>query len=358
MSKNIHVVIMAGGSGTRFWPYSREAKPKQFLDVVGTGRSLLQMTFDRFNEITTPDKIWVVTNEKYDSLIKEQLPELGHDQILLEPEKRNTAPCIAYAAYKIMKQDPDASMIVTPSDHAIFKEKEFLEVIDTALNDASKEDHLITIGIRPNRPEIGYGYIQYISEPGNNVKKVKTFTEKPQLDLAKKFLESGDFLWNSGIFIWSIDAIVRAFETHDEEMASLFASGLNEYFTKEEKSFIKKTYSHCKNISIDYAIMEKAENVYVVPGDFGWSDLGSWNALHEIREQDENENVIEGSAITYESRNNFIKGDKDKLILAHGMEGFLVADFDDVLLICKKEDSSIFKDFIADAKAKKGDKLT
>ncbi len=358
MSKNVHVVIMAGGSGTRFWPYSREAKPKQFLDVVGTGRSLLQMTFDRFREITTSDKIWVVTNERYNVLISEQLPELGSDQILLEPEKRNTAPCIAYAAYKILKQDPNALMIVTPSDHAIFREKEFHEVINTALDDASNNEHLITIGIRPNRPEIGYGYIQYLSAPGSSVKKVKTFTEKPQLDLAKKFLESGDFLWNSGIFIWSIDAIVRAFEAHDEEMASLFASGLKEYFTKSEKKFIKKTYSLCKNISIDYAVMEKAENVYVVPGDFGWSDLGSWNALHEIRDKDENENVIEGSAIAYKSRDNFIKGKKEKLILAHGLEGYLIADFDDVLLICKKEDSSIFKDFISDAKMHNGDKLT
>lgn len=353
----MHVVIMAGGSGTRFWPYSRDGRPKQFLDVVGTGRSLLQMTFDRFIEITTPDKIWVVTNEKYDGLVKEQLPDLGADQILLEPEKRNTAPCIAYAAYKILKQDPDASMIVTPSDHAIFKEKEFRKVINTALKDATNEEHLITIGIRPNRPEIGYGYIQYISEPGSTVKKVKTFTEKPQLDLAKKFLESGDFLWNSGIFIWSIDAIIRAFETHDEEMATLFAGGLKEYFTKGEKSFIKKTYSHCKNISIDYAIMEKAENVYVVPGEFGWSDLGSWNALHEIRDKDKNDNVIEGSALTYDSKDNFIKGNKDKLILVQGMEGYLIADFDDVLLICKKEDSSIFKDFISDAKSHKGGKL-
>ncbi len=358
MSKNPHVVIMAGGSGTRFWPYSREDKPKQFLDVVGTGRSLLQMTFDRFTEMTDADKIWVVTNEKYNALVKEQLPELGYDQILLEPEKRNTAPCIAYAAYKILKQDPAASMIVTPSDHAIFKEREFRKVIKTALKDASKEDHLITIGIRPNRPETGYGYIQYLSQPGSSVKKVKTFTEKPQADLAKKFLESGDFLWNSGIFIWSVDAIIRAFETHDEEIASLFASGLNEYFTKGEDKFIKKTYSHCKSISIDYAIMEKAENVYVVPGDFGWSDLGSWNALHEIREKDGDDNVVEGSAIMYKSKNNFIKGKKDKLILAHDMEGYLVADFDDVLLICKKEDSTLFKDFIADAKAFSGKKLT
>ena len=362
MSKNVHVVIMAGGSGTRFWPYSRDAKPKQFLDVIGTGRSLLQMTFDRFREITTADKIWIVTNEKYNVLVNEQLPELETDQILLEPEKRNTAPCIAYAAYKILKKDPNSLMIVTPSDHAIFKEKEFQKVMNTALDHAAAQDHLITIGIRPNRPETGYGYIQYLSEsedtsePESTVKKVKTFTEKPQLDLAQKFLESGDFLWNSGIFIWSIDTIIRAFEKHDHGIASLFASGLNQYFTNQENKFIRKTYSQCKNISIDYAIMEKAENVYVVPGDFGWSDLGSWNSLHEIKVKDDNNNVIEGTAITYDSQNNYIKGKEDKLILAQGMEGYLIADFDDVLLICKKDDSGIFKDFISDVKNNKGDK--
>ena len=347
---------MAGGSGTRFWPYSRDARPKQFLDVIGTGRSLLQMTYDRFLKITSNDKIWIVTNEKYDGLVKDQLPELESHQVLLEPEKRNTAPCIAYAAYKIMKNDPAATMVVTPSDHAIFNESEFEKVINLAVVDAEKSDHLITIGIKPNRPETGYGYIQYLSDPKTPIKKVKTFTEKPQLDLAQKFLESGDFLWNSGIFTWSIDSIVRAFEDHEEEIANLFASGLSKFFTPSESKFIKKTYSHCKSISIDYAIMEKAENVYVVPGDFGWSDLGSWNALHEIKEKDENDNVIEGSAITYDSTNNYIKGSKKKLIVAQGIEGFLVADFEDVLLICKKEDSTIFKDFIADVRTDKGEK--
>ena len=356
MSSNIYAVIMAGGSGTRFWPYSRDAKPKQFLDVIGTGRTLLQMTFDRFAEITTPDKIWIVSNEKYDKLIQEQLPELASHQILLETEKRNTAPCIAYAAYKIMKKDPNAVLVVSPSDHAIFREKEFQAVINTSVENATKDEKLITIGIRPNRPETGYGYIQYISQPGEPIKKVKTFTEKPEAELAAKFIESGDFLWNSGIFVWSIDTIVKAFEKHEEEIASLFAGGLTEYYTENEKAFIKKAYSHTKSISIDYAIMEKADNVYVVPGDFGWSDLGSWNALHEIKTKDENENVIEGLVMTYDSGNNYIKGKKDKITVVQGCEGFLIADFDDVLLICKKEDSSIFRDFITDVKAEKGEK--
>lgn len=346
---------MAGGSGTRFWPHSREAKPKQFLDVVGTGRSLLQMTFDRFLQVTTSENIWIVSNEKYQSLIEEQLPELSSDQILLEPNKRNTAPCIAYASYKILKKDPNAVMIVTPADHAIFKETEFKSVVETAIDNASKNDHLITIGIRPHRPETGYGYIQYLEESENGIHKVKTFTEKPQLDLAQKFLESGDFLWNAGIFIWSIHSIVAAFEKYDEELASNFAAGLNEYYSEKETAFIQKTYSQCKNISIDYAIMEKAENVYVVPGDFGWSDLGSWNALHELREKDENGNVIEGSTLIYDSHNNYIKGSDKKLILAQGVDDLLIADFDDVLVICKKDDSTVFKQFIADTKAKMGE---
>ncbi len=357
MDTNIYVVIMAGGSGTRFWPYSRDTKPKQFLDVLGTGRSLLQMTFDRFKELTSEDKIWIVSNEKYDDLIKEQLPELENHQILLETEKRNTAPCIAYASYKIMKKDPNAVLIVSPSDHVIFNEKEFVSVMNTSAGAADSDNKLITIGIRPNRPETGYGYIQYISEPGVLVKKVKTFTEKPETALAEKFLESGDFLWNSGIFVWSIDSIIKSFEEHEEEIAALFADGLNEYYTENEQAFIKKAYSQCKNISIDYAIMEKASNVYVVPAEFGWSDLGSWNALHEIKDKDGNDNVVEGAVMTYDSKDNYIKGRKEKITVIQGCEGFIIADFEDVLLVCKKEDSSIFRDFITDVRSEKGDKF-
>ncbi len=357
MSANIYVVIMAGGSGTRFWPYSRDHKPKQFLDVIGTGRSLLQMTFDRFLEITTPDKIWIVSNTKYEAIIKEQLPELSSDQVLLEPEKRNTAPCIAYASYKILKQDPNATLVISPSDHVIFKEKVFIDVIKTAVGASLEDEKLLTIGIRPNRPETGYGYIQYHSNPGTEVKKVKTFTEKPEVELATKFVESGDFLWNAGIFIWSVESIIKAFEKHEEDTASIFADGLTKYFTKDEEAFIKKAYSQCKSNSIDYAIMEKADNVFVVPGDFGWSDLGSWNALHEIKEKDEHSNVIEANALTYEAKDNYIKAKKDKVIVVQGVDGMLIADFDDVLLICKKEDSSIFREFITDVRSEKGERF-
>ena len=356
MSANIYVVIMAGGSGMRFWPYSRDAKPKQFLDVLGTGRTLLQMTFDRFRTLTTTDKIWVVSNDKYAELIHEQLPDLGRHQVLLEPEKRNTAPCIAYAAHKILTQNPNAVLIVSPSDHAIFKERDFEEVINTAVRGATTKDKLIAIGIRPNRPETEYGYIQYLPDPRSPMKKVKTFTEKPKADLASKFIESGDFLWNSGIFVWSVGAIINAFEKHEKEMADLFAGGLNEYFTDGETKFIKKVYSQCRDISIDYAIMEKAENVFVVSGDFGWSDLGSWNALHEIKDKDKNKNVTEEAVMIYDSKDNYIKGKKNKLTIVQGAEGFLIADFDDVLLVCKKRDSAIFREFITDVKSNKGDK--
>ncbi|MFY0608160.1 MAG: mannose-1-phosphate guanylyltransferase [Cyclobacteriaceae bacterium] len=352
MNKQLHVVIMAGGTGTRFWPYSRNNKPKQFLDVLGTGRSLLQATYDRFATHVPDDQIWIVSNEIYADILEEQLPQLPKDNILLEPSKRNTAPCIAYAAYKIREKDPEAIMAILPSDHVIFKEDAFLDVINQAV-EACDESRLFTIGIEPHRPETGYGYIQYI-ESDEPVKPVKTFTEKPELDLAKKFLESGDFVWNAGIFVWKTSAIIKAFETHQPELAETFAEGSTMYFTDQEAKFIKSAYSISKSDSIDYAIMEKAEEVFVVLGEFGWSDLGSWNALHEIKEKDADENVFEGDVISYNSKDNFILSKTKRVILAQDLEGYLVADFDDVLLICKKEDSNVFRQFVSDVKNKKG----
>lgn len=355
MNKNLHVVIMAGGTGTRFWPYSRNNKPKQFIDALGTGRSLLQMTYDRFANSIPNENIWIVSNEIYRDILTEQLPELNHENILLEPAKKNTAPCIAYAAYKIKKRDPQAVMAILPSDHVIFKEEKFLEVINTAVAGANDKE-LITIGIQPNRPETGYGYIQFI-DSDTNLKKVKTFTEKPELSIAKKFIESGDFVWNAGIFVWSVKAIISAFEEYQSELAETFEEGMEYYFTEKEKAYVKNAYATCKSVSIDYAIMEKAESVSVVLGDFGWSDLGSWNALHEIKDKDSNDNVLEGDIMTYSSKDNYILSKSKRLILAEGLEGFLVADFEDVLLICKKEDSGIFREFVNDVKEKKGDKL-
>ncbi len=356
MNKHLHIVIMAGGSGTRFWPYSRNKKPKQFLDVLGTGRSLLQMTYDRFKGTVPDTNIWIVSNEIYEDLLHEQFKDLDQSQILLEPSKRNTAPCIAYAAYKIRQKDPDGVMVVLPSDHVIFNEKEFVSTIEKAVNETD-EERLITIGIHPLRPETGYGYIQY-HESDQDLKKVKTFTEKPDIELAKKFIESGDFVWNAGIFVWSVKAIIGAISALQPELAECFDSDL--YFTEKEKKFIDSSYTQCPNISIDYAIMEKSPHVYTLLGHFGWSDLGSWNALHEILDKDEDMNVSLGDVTLYESSDNFIiskSKNKDKLVVLQGLEGYLVADFEDILLICKKEDSGIFREFVSDIKLQKGEEF-
>ncbi len=346
---------MAGGTGTRFWPYSRAARPKQFLDVLNTGRSLLQMTFDRFIKYTDADKILVVSNAQYKDIIKEQLPDLLDDHILLEPSKRNTAPCIAYASYKIKQRDPMATLIVTPSDAAIFNEEKYLEVINTAVEGTLADDRLITIGINPHRPETGYGYIQYIEGEGP-IKKVKTFTEKPDQALAEKFIESGDFVWNAGIFVWKLSSIVSAFEKHQPEIAEQFNAGATCYYSEQEASFIEEAYAITKGISIDYAVMEKAENVDVVLGDFGWSDLGSWDAVHELLPKDDNGNLVSKHTVLYNSRNNYVKASNNKLMVLSDLEGYLVADFEDVLLICKKDDAPRFKNLVSDIRAEKGDK--
>jgi mannose-1-phosphate guanylyltransferase len=352
--QNNYVVIMAGGIGTRFWPYSRTQKPKQFLDVMGTGSSLLQLTYQRFKSICPLENVFVVTHESYKDLVKEQLPELSDNQILLEPTRRNTAPCIAYACYKIGAKNPKANIVVTPSDHIILKESPFISAIEKAIQFSEKEDCLITLGITPNRPETGYGYIQFDHLVEDDVFKVKTFTEKPQLDLAIKFLDSGEFVWNAGIFIWSASSILSAFGKHLPDLAEIFENGDGIYNTNKEDDFIKQAYSQCKNVSIDYGIMEKADNVFMVKGDFGWSDLGTWNSLYEIREKDENANVIQGNVITVDSKNCYIIGPKDNLILTQGLEGYLVAQCDNVLLICEKDKESQFRDFINVVKDNKG----
>ena len=344
---------MAGGIGSRFWPYSRNNQPKQFLDILGTGRSLLQMTYDRFLSVVDKENIYVVTNKDYADLVQEQLPELTGDQILKEPLRRNTAPCIAYASYKIAKQNPDAIITVAPSDHVIFNEERFHDVIRTAIDSASNQDKLLTIGLKPNRPETGYGYIQFI-DSGEKVNKVKTFTEKPEKELARKFLESGDFVWNSGIFVWGVQAIIKAFEDCLPEMAETFSDIVKGLYTEREQRAVDDAYSQCGNISIDYGVMEKANNVYVVLGDFGWSDLGSWNSLHELSDKVEDENVIQGNAILYDTKNSLVRGPKDKLIIVQGLEGYLVAECGNVTLICKKDEEAKFRDFVADVRDKKG----
>lgn len=347
---------MAGGIGTRFWPYSKLDKPKQFIDILGVGKSLLQLTFARFEDICPPENIYIVANERYFDIIMQQLPNINNEQVLLEPIGRNTAPCIAFATYKIAKGNPNARIVVAPSDHAIFNEKEFAAVVNTSIEVASKDNKLVTIGIKPSGPNTGYGYIQYLEKDEGVAKKVKTFTEKPELDLAKKFIESGDFLWNAGIFIWSAKAITEGFEKHLPDLADVFLEAQSSFGTENEKGAIEKAYSHSKNVSIDYGILEKANNVYVVPGDFGWNDLGSWNALHEVGDKDSNGNVIDANALIYDSHNCIIKVPKNKLVVIDQLEGFLVVEHEGVLVICKKENDQKFRKFVADVKSQKGDK--
>ncbi len=356
-----YCIIMAGGAGTRFWPVSRSARPKQFIDILGTGKTLIQQTFDRFMGICPPENVFVVTHEIYKDLVLEQLPALTEDQVLLEPSRRNTAPCLAYAAYKIFSRDPEANLVVAPSDHIILMEEVFKEKIRMALKAAEENNWLITLGIKPSRPDTGYGYIQFNHETGDDrypgLRKVKTFTEKPNLELALTFLESGEFLWNSGIFIWSMKSIMQALQVHLDDVATLFAAGHDKYFTPEEPDFIRNTYSVCKSISIDYGIMEKADNVFVIESDFGWSDLGTWGSLHEIRSKDENHNAISGkNVLTYNTRNCIIHVQSDKLFVLQGLDNYIVVDDDDVMLLCRKEDEQQLRQIVNDIKMEKGEK--
>lgn len=351
MNKNLYVVLMAGGVGVRFWPYSRNTRPKQFLDVLGTGKTLLQSTCDRFLPICPVENIYVVTHEEHAALVKEQLPQLSAEQILTEPMRKNTAACIAYANSKISTKDKDAVIVVTPADHLIMMEQEFHDIIKKAVDQAKTQDKLITLGISPTRPETGYGYIQYHQEK-SFAKKVKTFTEKPELALAKKFLESGDFVWNSGIFIWGVQAINQAFQQYLPEMHEVFEEVKSKFNSPEEKDAVLSAYSQCKNISIDYGIMEKAQNVYVCLGNFTWSDLGSWGSIHEISPKDENNNVVNANALMYDARNCIVKGSPDKLIVVQGLNGYLVGEFGNVVIVCEKDREDQFRRFVNDAKTK------
>lgn len=355
-SKDNYCVIMGGGIGSRFWPFSRKTMPKQFLDFFGTGRSLLQQTFDRFNKIIPTENILIVTNAIYADLVKEQLPELDSKQILLEPARRNTAPCIAWASYHIHSLNPNANIVVAPSDHLILKEGEFLAAIEKGLDFVSKSDKLLTLGIKPNRPETGYGYIQIAEQEGDNFYKVKTFTEKPELELAKVFVESGEFYWNSGLFMWNVNTIIKAGEALLPELASKLAPGKDVYGTPEEKAFIEENFPACPNVSIDFGIMEKADNVYVSLGDFGWSDLGTWGSLYDLSPKDEQGNVtLKCDSMIYNSNDNIVVLPKGKLAVIEGLEGFLVAESDNVLLICKKDEEHAIRKYVNDAQMKLGE---
>jgi len=354
MNKKNFLVIMAGGKGTRFWPSSRQQFPKQFNDIFGVGKSLLQQTVDRFKTVFPKENIYIVTNKDYKSIVQEQIPFLKPHQILLEPIQRNTAPCIAYASYKIASREPDATIVVSPADHAIFEEVEFRKLIRSSIKEAAGSDKLITLGITPSRPETGYGYIQFLKSK-SFLKEVKTFTEKPALDLAKKFIDSGDFVWNAGIFIWHVNTIQQAFNKHLPDVHEAFEEISGALFTPKEEEKIKITYSQCKSISIDYGIMEKAKNVYVALGEFGWSDIGSWNSLYEISKKDANDNVIDGNVLLYDTSGTIVKGPEDKLIVLEGLKDYLVAEYGNALIVCPRNQEKKFRQFINDVKNKKGE---
>lgn len=352
---------MAGGIGSRFWPQSRSGKPKQFFDMLGIGNTLIQQTWNRVQRFCPTKNIFVVTNQAYEELVKKQLPKIKDEQILLEPNRRNTAPCIAYAAYKIKELNPDANIVVAPSDHLIIKEDKFISVIKEALSFTEKNDCLVTLGISPTRPDTGYGYIQFNEtdvEGFKGVNKVKTFTEKPNLTLAKQFIESGDFVWNSGMFIWSVKSILKAFEQHMPETANLFKEGGNKYNTPEEENFVLQTYALCKSNSIDYGVMEKSDNVYVIRADIGWSDLGTWGSLYEHLHKDKNKNALLGKHFEMDdSKNCIVSIPKDKLAVIQGLDDYIVVDTENVLLICPKKDEQQIKHYVNNLKLNKGDKF-
>ena len=352
-------VIMAGGIGSRFWPLSTAEKPKQFLDILGLGRSLLQLTYDRFSRIIPAGNFLVVTSENHKNLVLSQLPQLKESQVLSEPLRRNTAPCIAYATYKILSTCPDANVIVAPSDHLILREDYFLEEINNGLRYVTGTDVLLTLGLQPNRPETGYGYIQVAEkvafEQKDNMFRVKTFTEKPDRKMAEVFIETGEFYWNSGIFIWSARAIQDAFTKHLPEVTALFEYGKKHINTPNEVQYINKVYSECPNISIDYGVMEKADNVYVLCADFGWSDLGTWGSLYENHKKDESANAISGNKIfLYDTRECIINMPDNKIAVIQGLKDYIVVESEKTLLICKKEDEQQIRQFVADVMLAEG----
>lgn len=348
MYNNNYAVIMAGGIGTRFWPLSNSKRPKQFIDILGTGRTLIQQTFDRLKKVCPPKNILVVTGQNFFNLVKEQLPEMEENNILTEPFRRNTAPCIAYAAYKIRSMCKEANIIVAPSDHIILDENLFADYLNTGLDFVRQTDNMLTLGVVPHRPEPGYGYIQINSDypHHNNIKKVKTFTEKPNPELAEIFFKSGDFLWNSGIFLWNVNTILKAFKKYLPNLTTLFENGLDMLNTDRELEYIHEVYAESHGISIDYGIMEKANNVCVLRANFGWSDLGSWKSFHEQSIKDTNNNVInaEKSEII-NTKDSIIHVPKDKTVIIEGLTNYIVAEYDNVLLICNRDEETRIKQF-------------
>lgn len=358
MNNNNYCMIMAGGVGSRFWPLSKNDKPKQFLDILGVGKTLLQQTFERFTPICPAENIMVITNENYKELVLEQLPDIKPENILLEPFRRNTAPCIAYANNKLLSINEDANIIVSPADHLIINEQKFNNTLEKALSFSRTNDALLTLGIKPSRIETGYGYIQINNKDNRalkdlGIRKVKTFTEKPNYEMAKIFFESGEFFWNSGIFIWSLKSINKAFDNHLPDVNDKFKNQFEVFSTPEEQTVVNKVYAECRNISLDYGIMEKAENVHVLCADFGWSDLGTWGSMFENSTKDANQNVIKANnTLCYETKNSIIDIPDGKIGVVQGLDGYIVVQTEDTLLICKKDEEQKIKQFVNDVKNK------
>ncbi len=361
-NKDVFCVIMAGGVGSRFWPLSRANKPKQFLDILGTGSSLIQQTYNRSSRFCPPENIYIVTGANHKQQVLEHLPKISEEQVLLEPIRRNTAPCIALANQKILSRNPNAIVVVTPSDHLIIKDEEFFETINSAIKFASTNESLITIGIKPTHPETGYGYIQVkeLAEGTTaNLYKVKTFTEKPNLELAELFVKTGEFFWNSGVFVWSIESIMKAFIKYLPEVSILFSDISDKFGTPNESEAISSAYTECRNISIDYGIMEKADNVYVICSDFGWCDLGTWGSLYLNSSKDSSGNSITGNNVMpYNVRNCLVNVPNHKLVVIEGLSDYIVVESDNVILICSRSNEQNIKQYLNDVLLEKGERFT
>ena len=358
MNNHHYVAILAGGLGTRFWPKSRASNPKQFLDILNTGKTLIQSSYERYTSFIPKENIFIITSEEYTDKVKEQLVGINHENILAEPSRKNTAPCVAYISFKLLQRDPEALLVVAPSDHSITDTDSFRELTLLSLEFAAHMKAFVTIGIQPTYPNTGYGYIQF--EPvqvADKIYKVKTFTEKPDAELAKAFIVSGDFLWNAGIFTWRVDTVINALEQYQPEMYDLFAAEKENFNTAEERNALARIYPLCTNISIDYALMENAKNVFVIPGSFGWSDLGTWNSAYENLEKDRLGNAIAGNNVfIIDAVKSMVSAPHNKLVVLQGLDDFIVVDTKDVLLICKREKEQQVKEYLAEVKKTKGDK--
>ncbi|MEO6348608.1 MAG: mannose-1-phosphate guanylyltransferase [Aquaticitalea sp.] len=356
-NKNYYAILMAGGVGSRFWPMSTQDFPKQFHDMLGTGDTLIQKTFHRLATLIPQENIFILTNELYHDLVFEQLPMVTKRQVVLEPAMRNTAPCILYAALKIQKENPEAVMIVAPSDHWIEDEQTFSKNVKQAFDFCEQNDALMTLGIQPTFPNTGYGYIEFDKEATSNIKPVHQFREKPDYETAKSFISQGNFLWNAGIFMWSVQSVIKAFQFNQPELFSLFEKGINLYNTDDERLFVLENYSKAENISVDYAIMESSENVYVLPAEFDWNDLGTWGSLYDKLDKDANGNaIVNARTLTVDASGNMIRTKTDKIVVVDGLNDYIIVDKDDVLLISPKAKEQDIKELLQNVKNKFGER--